>query len=444
MHSVPHLEFPAAATATRAETREVLVGLGERAASTTRPRRRRSARSRALRVRPEQSAMEGFDVAAGRDPGRRRRARLPARAERGWSMFLLRISRLIVEQMDQFVRDALDAAADLVDAALREPAASGPRTAGRDRRTGASGSRPRRLALEIKSVLRSNSRRQGPKNALRAQGALEAERMVRIAGQRPRHGGPGEDLAVAAPSAASTSRSAPANLVIDLAFEAAETVADDVADLVDGAVDAAEGLERIIAAAVDAAVGGVTDAVAALGIDLPSEPALMTWRTRSRMPCPSTSCSICSTGRSPRVNGTTRRSLRRPTRSGGRRPAGRHDRRRRGGAAMRPAGAASRSARPCRLRETLSEATAHGPEVEVLVRVTGANAVLPVRARETPGSPSTARTSPIAPPTGPNVSVDSSTRSRSSRPGRGETCPNVLRGPSSTAAGRSCARRCRS
>ena len=72
--------------------------------------------------------------------------------------------------------------------------------------------------------------------------------MVRIAGQRPRHGGPGEDLAVAAAVGGFHLAFSACEPVIDLAFEAAETVADDVADLVDGAVDAAEGLERIIAA----------------------------------------------------------------------------------------------------------------------------------------------------------------------------------------------------
>ena len=271
-----------------------------------------------------------------------------------WSTFLLRITRPIVEQMDQFVSDLLQAAADLIGAALRELERLGRELADA---IDAVEQAARDLAdslRDVKQILRSNDRRRQIKNALRALGADRTEQEVRALDGDPNTVAPGEDLAVVAAVGGFSLAFGVAEPLLDLAFDAAESVADDLADLIDGAVDAADALERIVEGVVDAALGGVTSAASALGISLPSSSRRRTWQTRSRTPFRPTCCFCCSTERSRRARRTTTRSRQGLTPSGGRplprtRTTGAETKRRR---CTQPAPCASRSARRCRRRAT--------------------------------------------------------------------------------------------
>ena len=291
-----------------------------------------------------------------------------------WSTFLLRITRPIVEQMDQFVRDLLQAAADLIAAALREL-----ERLGRELATAidAVEQAARDLAdslRDVKQILRSNDRRRQIKNALRALGADRTEQEVRALDGDPNTVAAGEDLAVVAAVGGFNLAFSAAEPLLDLALDAAESVADDLADLIDGAVDAADALERIVEGVIDAALGGVTSAASALGISLPSElspqdvadaiaDALPTDLLLSLLDGAIAASQANDDALAAKADAERRKAAAQDA----------YDRRRDEEAALHPTGTVRIAiGSPLPPPRDLGEAFVYGPEIDVLVRITGA------------------------------------------------------------------------
>jgi hypothetical protein len=293
-----------------------------------------------------------------------------------WSTFLLRITRPVVEQMDQFVRDVLHAAADLLEAALRELERLGRALADAIAEAEAAARALADSLRQIKDILRSNSRRRQIKDSLRALGSERTEQAVRALDGDPNTVAPGEDLAVVAAVGGFNLVFSAAEPLIDLAFAGAEEVADEVADLIDGAVDAADALERIVQAVVDAALGGITDAAAALGISLPSElsPQDVADAIADALP---TSLILSLLDGAIAASERNDQALADKADAERRKAAAQDavDRRSEERAALRATGAVRIViGSPLPLPRDPSEAFVYGPEVDVLVRVTGARA----------------------------------------------------------------------
>jgi hypothetical protein len=293
-----------------------------------------------------------------------------------WSTFMLRISRPVVEQMDHFVRDVIQAAADLVEAALQELQRLERALADAIAEAEAAARALADALREIESTLRSNDRRRQIKNALRALGAQRAEDTVRALDGDPNTAAPGEDLAVVAAVGGFNLAFSAAEPLLDLAFDAAEAVADDVADLIDGAVNAADALQRIVQALIDAALGGVTDAASSLGISLPSElsPQDVADAIADALPTPL----ILSL-----LDGAIAASERNDAALAAKADAERRraaaedaaDRRTAERAALQPTGKVRISiGSPLALPRDPDQAFVYGPEIDVLVRVAGARA----------------------------------------------------------------------
>jgi hypothetical protein len=180
-----------------------------------------------------------------------------------WSLFLLRITRSIVDEMDRLAREGLALLADAIDAAIaaveRLAAALTAAIAAVD----AVAAELEAALHEIRRILRSNSRRRAIRNALRAQGADAAADAARALG--------GDANAVALAVGVFDAAFGLIGPLLTFAFDAAETVADDLADLIGDTRSAGQALTTITQAVIDAALGGLADGMGELGLSLPSE-----------------------------------------------------------------------------------------------------------------------------------------------------------------------------
>jgi hypothetical protein len=180
-----------------------------------------------------------------------------------WSLFLLRTTRSIVEEMDRLARAGLAALAQAIDAAIQALERLSAALAEAAAAVAAAAAALQAALHEVASILRSNSRRRDVRNALRAQGADAAAATARSLG--------GDANAVAFAVGVFDLAFTGIRPLLDLAFDAAETVADDLAGLIGGARTASQALASIVSAVIDAVLGGLTNGMAQLGLTLPPE-----------------------------------------------------------------------------------------------------------------------------------------------------------------------------
>lgn len=185
------------------------------------------------------------------------------RGVNAWALFLLRITRSIVDEMDRLARQALALLAAAIDAALRALAIAGELLAAAIAAVDAAAAAVEAALREIRRILRSNSRRTAIRNALRAQGSAAAADAVRALG--------GDNTAVALAIGGFNIAFDAISPVLTIAFNAAETVASDLADIMDGIRNTGDALQEIVQEVIDRVLSAITGGLSDLGLSLPAE-----------------------------------------------------------------------------------------------------------------------------------------------------------------------------